>query len=75
MKIKKGLKLKERFLSIEKPDELNNITLFRYAGTFFGLWKIDGCFIQVDNIFIDTGNPNYSKSEMKKYLKILLLEK
>jgi len=71
MKLKKGFKLKERFLSIEKPDELNDITLFRYAGTFFGLWNIDGCFILVDNIFIDTGNPNYSKTAMRNYLKTL----
>ncbi len=68
MKLKKGIKYKERFLSIEKPASLNNITLFRYAGTFFGLWNIEGCFILVDNIFIDTGNPNCSRSAMKRYL-------
>lgn len=71
MKIKKRFKLKERFLSIEKISELDEITMFRYAGTFFGLWHIYGYFILIDNIFIDTGNPNYSKKEMLKYLKTL----
>ena len=71
MKLKKGLKLKERFLSIETPEECNNITLFRYAGTFLGMWNIEGCFILVDNIFIDSGNPNYSRETMRSYLATL----
>jgi len=71
MKPKKGFKLKERFFEIEKPVELNDITLFKYAGTFLGIWHIDGYFILVDNIFIDSGNPNYSREEMLKYLKTL----
>lgn len=71
MKPKKGFKLKERFLSIEKPESLDGITLFRYAGTFLGMWSIEGCFILVDNIFIDSGNPNYSREEMLCYLKTL----
>ena len=71
MKPKKGFKLKERFLSIQKPEELNDITLFRYAGTFLGMWHIDGYFLLVDNIFIDSGNPNYSREEMLTYLKTL----
>ena len=71
MRPKKRFKLKERFLSIENPGDLNDITLFRYAGTFFGLWSIEGCFILVDNIFIDTGNANYSKSAMRSFLKTL----
>ncbi|HOP61912.1 MAG TPA: MBL fold metallo-hydrolase [Spirochaetota bacterium] len=71
MKPRKGLKLKERYFSIETPPELNNITLFRYAGTFFGLWNIDGCFILVDNIFIDSGNPNYSRKDMLEYVRTL----
>lgn len=71
MRPKKRLKLKERFLSIETPMELNDITVFRYAGTFFGMWHIDGCFILVDNVFLDSGNPNYSREEMLIYLKTL----
>lgn len=71
MKPKKGLKFKERFLSIERPQSLDDITLFRYAGTFFGMWSIEGCFILVDNIFIDSGNPNYSREEMGRFLKSL----
>ncbi len=71
MKPKKGLKLKERFLSIEKPHDLDNITVFRYAGTFLGLWNIEGYFILVDNIFLDTGNPNYSREIMRDYLRTL----
>lgn len=71
MKPKKGLKIKERFLSIEKPRALDDITLFRYAGTFFGMWSIEGCFILVDNIFIDSGNPNYSREAMLRFLKTL----
>ena len=71
MKIKKRLKLKERFLSIKEIPGLDGITMFRYAGTFFGLWHIYGSFILIDNIFIDSGNPNYSKQEMLNYLKTL----
>lgn len=71
MKPKKGFKLKERFLAIENPGELDEITLFRYAGTFLGLWHIDGYFLLVDNIFIDSGNPNYSREEMLSFLKTL----
>jgi len=71
MKPKKGLKLKERFFSIEKPDALNDITLFRYAGTLFGLWHIEGCFLLVDNVFIDTGNPNFSSEPFIDFLNTL----
>jgi len=71
MKPKKGLKLKERFLAIHNPEELDDITLFRYAGTFLGMWHIDGYFLLVDNIIIDSGNPNYSREEMLSFLKTL----
>ena len=71
MKPKKGLKIKERFLAIEKPESLNGMHLFHYAGTFFGLWHIDGYFLLVDNVFIDTGNPNASISRFADFLKTL----
>ncbi|PKL39955.1 MAG: hypothetical protein CVV44_06970 [Spirochaetae bacterium HGW-Spirochaetae-1] len=71
MKPRKGLKLRERFLSIETLETMHNITLFRYAGSLFGLWHIEGCFLQVDNFFIDTGNPNSSSGDFYQYLKRL----
>lgn len=71
MKPGKGLKLKERFFTIEKPGVLNDIFLFRYAGTFFGLWHIDGFFLLVDNVFLDTGNPNCSTRRFTDFLKTL----
>ena len=71
MKPKKGLKLKERFISIGKPDALKDITLIRFAGTLFGLWHIEGCFLLVDNIFIDTGNPNADSDIFHGFLKSL----
>ncbi len=68
MKPKKGLKLKERFFRIEEPEILNGIKMFRYAGTFFGMWHIEGCFLLVDNVFIDTGNPNFSSTPFLEFL-------
>lgn len=70
-KPRKGLKLKEKFFVIERPSSLDDIYLFRYAGTFFGQWHIEGCFLLVDNIFLDTGNPNFDPKPFSRFVKTL----
>ena len=71
MSPKKGFKLKERYFAIEEPKILKGMHLFRYAGTFFGAWSLEGCFLLVDNVFLDTGNPNSSTGGFKSFLKEL----
>ncbi|HPS58793.1 MAG TPA: MBL fold metallo-hydrolase [Spirochaetota bacterium] len=66
-----GLKLKDRRFTFSQPDGLNGIYLCRYAGTFFGLWTINGYFLVVDNFFLDTGNPNSSHKKFIRFINSL----
>ncbi|NLV66530.1 MAG: MBL fold metallo-hydrolase [Spirochaetes bacterium] len=66
-----GLKLKDRRFSYSQPEGLNGIYLCRYAGTFFGLWTINGYFMVVDNFFLDTGNPNSSYKKFSQFISKL----
>lgn len=66
-----GLKLKDRRFLYRQPDEFNGIYLCRYAGTFFGLWTINGYFLVVDNYFLDTGNPNSSRLKFDEFINTL----
>ena len=66
-----GLKLKDRRFTFSKPDGLNGIYVCRYAGTFFGLWTINGYFLVVDNFFLDTGNPNSSPKKFNEFINTL----
>lgn len=63
-----GFKLKERKFSYSQPEGMDGICLCRYAGTFFGLWTINGYFLVVDNYFLDTGNPNSSTRKFSEFI-------
>lgn len=63
-----AIKFKERRFTYSQPEGLNGMYLCRYAGTFFGLWTINGYFLVVDNFFLDTGNPNSSAGKFLEFI-------